>query len=70
MYRLTIAAHGDNEALHREALKAAVEAVERVNKAPVYRAYLTKVADGVTVGIPNEHDIERATELAREIPRA
>lgn len=40
MKTLVIVAHGDNVPLHREALKAAVEAVEAVNKEPVYRAYI------------------------------
>jgi hypothetical protein len=50
---LVISAHGDNEQLHRTALEAAVEAVERVNQAPVYRAYLEKIEDGQIIGIPN-----------------
>lgn len=53
MYRFVIVAHGDNERLHREALKAAVEAVEAVNHAPVYRAYLERTDRGEIVGVPN-----------------
>lgn len=53
MYRLVIAAHGDNEQQHRKALEAAVEAVRRVNQAPVYRAYLERVTPEGFVGVPN-----------------
>lgn len=53
MYRLVIAAHGDNEALHRKALEAAVKAVEEINHAPVYRAYLERVEGDKIVGVPN-----------------
>jgi hypothetical protein len=53
MYRLVIAAHGDNEQLHREALEAACKAIELVNGAPVYRAYLEKMTlDGIE-GVAN-----------------
>lgn len=38
-----IAVSGDNERLHVEAIKAAVAAVEAVNKAPVYRAWIENV---------------------------
>lgn len=40
MKTLVIVAQGDNVALHGKALAAACEAVEAVNGAPVYRAYI------------------------------
>lgn len=44
MRKLVIVAEGDNVRLHEEALKAAVEAVEKVNHAPVYRAWVEDVS--------------------------
>lgn len=45
MKRLVIVAHGDNVRLHQDALEAAVNAVEEVNKAPVYRAWIEESKD-------------------------
>jgi hypothetical protein len=45
MYVLKIAALGDNARLHEEALAAAVAAVEQVNHATVYRAWVEKASD-------------------------
>jgi hypothetical protein len=50
MRRYVIVAAGDNEHLHKKALKAAVEAVEAVNKAPVYRARVAEKDDEGTDG--------------------
>jgi hypothetical protein len=38
-----IAVPGDNEALHRKALARAVEVIEAVNKAPIYRAWIEDI---------------------------
>lgn len=43
MKKLVIAAHGDNVDLHAKALEAAIEAVEKVNGTPVYRAWIEDV---------------------------
>lgn len=46
MFKLVVVFHGDNAALHREALEAAVAAAEKVNKAPAYRAWTEHVEPG------------------------
>ena len=43
--RYVLVFRGDNDALHREALEAAVKAAEEVNKTPVYRAWIEKGPD-------------------------
>jgi len=40
LYKIRVG--GDNDRLHEEALRAAVEAVQRVNRAPIHEAWVER----------------------------